>query len=59
MSAINNVSKSVNNLYGQFLKIDLYSVLRFTTVTQSYCELINYLISLPIELTHMANILSL
>ena len=59
MSAINNISKSVNNLYGQFLKIDLYSVLRFTTVTQSYCELINYLISLPIELTHMANILSL
>ena len=59
MSAINNISKSVHNLYGQFLKIDLYSVLRFTTVTQSYCELINYLISLPIELTHMANILSL
>ena len=42
----------------QSLKIGLYSVLRFTTMTQSPRELINYS-GFPIELTPMVKTLSL
>ena len=44
--------------YRQFLKIGLYSVQRFTTMTQSCSQLINCL-SLSIELTPMAKTLLL
>ena len=46
------VSKSINNLLPPISKIGLYSVLRFTAITQSHRQLINYL-SLRIELTLM------
>ena len=47
------VSKSINNLLPP---IGLYSVLKFTTITQSHRQLINYL-SLRIELTLMVKAL--